>query len=359
MTRWTWLLCAVGALVLVIGLAMACEPSKKAAKTDEVTVPEVAKAEAPKTDAPKAEEPKKAEEPAKAEASKPEAPKTDAPKVEEPKKAEEPAKAEASKPEAPKTEAPKAEEPKKAEESKKPVLEGQLADMVRECKLSDEQQAKLVQAVADARTEAEAWQKTNAAKLEAFRKAIQAAQDAGDQEATKKAYGDIMFLREESRAMMTKHQNTIAAILTPEQKVIWQGYRLFVDVVADLKAIVKLTDEQAPKVRPLCEEAAQDLAAIKDEGEEGLKARMAVQKKLLTGIKEKILTPEQRTVFEARLAPPAETQPPAAEKAPAPAAEKAPAPAAEKPAEKAPAPAAEKPAAETPAAPAPAPKAEK
>jgi Spy/CpxP family protein refolding chaperone len=295
---------------------MAADSAKEAAKTEAVKAPEAAKAEAPK----------------------PEAPKT----------------------EAPKTEAPKAEEPKKAEDSKKAILEGPLADMVRECKLSDEQQAKLAQAVIDARAEAEAWQKTNAAKLEASRKAVQAAQDAGDQEATKKAYIDSMSLREETRALMMKHQNAIVAILTPEQRVAWQGYRLFVDVVSDLKAIVKLTDEQAPKVRPICEEAAQSLAAIKDEGEAGMKARMAVQEKLLTGIKEKVLTPEQRTMLDAKLAPPEKP----AEKAPAPAAEKSPAPAAEKPAaEKAPAPAAEKPAAEKPAAeapaPAPAPKAEK
>jgi Spy/CpxP family protein refolding chaperone len=323
MTRWTWLLCALGALVLVVGPAMAADPAKEPAKTDEVKAPEAAKAEAPKA-------------------------------------------------EAPKTEAPKAEEPKKAEEAKKPVLEGQLADMAKECKLSDEQQAKLLQVATEANAEIQQWQKTNADKLEAFRKAVQAAQESGDQEAMKKAYTDIMSLREESRALMMKHQNAIAAILTAEQKVAWQGYRLFVDVVSDLKGIVNLTDEQAPKVRPLCEEAAKDLTAIKDEGEAGMKARMAVQEKLLTGIKEKVLTPEQRTMLEAKLAPP-EMPAPApekpAEKAPAPAAEKpaaekAPAPAAEKSAaEKAPAPAAEKPAAEKPAAetpaPAPAPKAEK
>jgi Spy/CpxP family protein refolding chaperone len=274
---------------------MAAEPAKEAAKTEEVKAPEAAKAEAPK-------------------------------------------------PEAPKTEAPKAEEPKK------PALEGEMAVLAKECKLSDEQQAKLIQVAAEANAEVQQWQKTNAAKLEAFRKAVQAAQEAGDQEAMKKAYADILSLREESRALMMKHQNAIAAVLTPEQKVAWQGYRLFVDVVSDLKAIVNLTDEQAPKVRPLCEEAAKDLAAIKDEGEAGVKARMAVQEKLLTGIKEKVLMPEQRTTLEAKLAPPPET----------------PAPAPEKPAEKAPAPAAEKPAAETPAAPAenapapaPAPKADK
>jgi hypothetical protein len=165
-----------------------------------------------------------------------------------------------------------------------------------------------------------------------------AAQEAKDEAAMRKAYEDIRPLMEQNRALRTKFQSQILGILTAEQKLTWQGYRIWQDVTADLKGLVGLTDEQAAKVRTLANTAAKDLSAIKEDmSEESAKARNAVRDTLITAIKDTILTPEQRKILEEKMMPMPPTVPPAAEK-----------PAAEKPAAEKAAPAAEKKPAEAP-----------
>ena len=207
---------------------------------------------------------------------------------------------------------------KKPAEAKKPALEGDLAVMAKECKLSEAQQAKLASTAAEAKTAMEAWEKKNAEKLDAFKKARGAAIEAKDHAALKKVMDDIRPLIEENRALQTNHQNAIMALLTPEQKVALQGFALSIEMAAQLKSF-NLTEAQSAKVRTMCDLAAKDLAQIKGEGEDAMTAQRAILDKLALGIKDNVLTAEQKAL----LAPPPDEKPavdpkkPAGEKKPA------------------------------------------
>ncbi len=196
-----------------------------------------------------------------------------------------------------------------AAEPKKAGLEGEMALMATECKLSPEQVAKLTEIDAAARAESEKWQKANADKLDAFTKARNAAAMANDQTAYLKAMEDIRPQMEEVRALRTKYQTQISDLLTADQKITWQSYMTWRTVTGELKQLVNLTDDQAAKIRPMCDAAAKDMAAIKDETETGIKARVTIQNDLLNKIRDTILTPEQKKTLEGMMAPP---MPPAA-----------------------------------------------
>ncbi len=194
--------------------------------------------------------------------------------------------------------APKVEAatPASPEAAKKAAIEGELAVMVKECKLSDEQQKKLLAAVNLAQTDLQAWEKANADKLEIFKKALAAAVAARDQAAYAKAYNDNKAMLEENRALGVKFQKTVLAILTPEQQATWQGFLLFTELSEAMKR-VNATDEQKGKLRPLCDAAGKDLVAVKDETEVGAKARQDIVNKLLESVKASILTEEQRKML--------------------------------------------------------------
>jgi Spy/CpxP family protein refolding chaperone len=222
-----------------------------------------------------------------------------------------------------------AAEPKKTE---KPALDPQMAVMVKECKLSDEQVTKLTDLAAAAKAEAEAWQKANADKVEAFNKALMAAKQTGDQAAIEKVMKDNAPLMDQNQAMRTKFQKAVADVLTVDQQATWQGFVLWANLTPGMKLSLGLSDEQVTKIRPLCDAAAKQLLTIKPEDPKFMENRMAAQEGLIKAIKTQVLTPDQAKKLEAQLAPemppPAEKAPPAAEKAPpaAPVAPVAPAP---------------------------------
>jgi Spy/CpxP family protein refolding chaperone len=209
-------------------------------------------------------------------------------------------------------EAVKPAEAKKADEGKTPALEGDLAIMARECKLSGEQQTKLAAMAAEAKAAIEAWEKRNIEKLDAFRKARAAAVEARDEAAMRKAMDEVRPLVEESRKLQTKYQSAIMDLLTPDQKIALQGFVLSMEMSARLKDF-NLTAEQTARMRSMCDLAAKDLSVVKGEGEDAVAARQAVLDKLTAAIQEKVFTAEQR----AKLAKPADADlPPAEEKKP-------------------------------------------
>jgi len=184
----------------------------------------------------------------------------------------------------------------KADEAKKPesfLTESELALMVRECKLSEDQQARLREAAAAATATAQEWQKTRGAKLEACQRAWAAARAAGDAAAMQKALNDAQPLLQERQALLTRVQRSIVAILTPEQQAAWQAFSLL-RTVAAVFAKANLTSEQVATCKAMCTAAAKDILAIKGEGPETVKAQGAVVSKLLADVRDQVLTADQR-----------------------------------------------------------------
>ena len=227
----------------------------------------------------------------------------DAPAAPEAKKADAPA--------APKTEgAPAAAAPAK------PAVDGDLAIMVRECKLTDEQVVKLTEAASAIMVQLSNWQKANADKLTGFQKAFEAARAANDEAAMAKVKTDAQPAFQERLALIMKGQKGMMDILSPEQRSIWLGYITFRQLMVGM-APVDLTTEQLMKIRELCNTAGKELDGVKDEGEAGMAALVKIRTTMLDNLREKILTPEQRAKMPPNPpAPPAGATPPAAPKAP-------------------------------------------
>jgi hypothetical protein len=258
-----------------------------------------------------------------------------APKADEPAKAESPA--------APKTEAPAAPAPAAPA---KPALDGDLAILVRECKLTDEQVTKLAEAAAVIATQLADWQKANADKLAALQKEFQAAQASKDEAALSKARTDAIPVFQERISIIVKGQKGMMDILTPEQRAIWLGFITFRQLMIPMVQI-DLTAEQLGKIREICNTAGKDFDAVKEQGEAGAAALLKVRNAMLSNVRDNVLTDAQRAKWPQQLnenppAPPAGAAPPAAEPKAAPKDSKA--PDAKAPEDKAPTPEPETPA---------------
>lgn len=251
--------------------------------------------------------------------------------------------------------APKADEAKKVAEATapkpetaapapaappKPAVDGDLAIMVRECKLTDEQVTKLAEAAVALMAQLADWQKANAEKLATFQKDLEGARQAKDEAALKKLRDEFTPLFQERMKLIVNGQKGMLELLTPEQRTTWIGFQTFRQLMVALApADVKV--EQFAKIREICNAAARDIDAIKDAGEAGTAARLKVRNAVITNLREKVLTAEQWAKLPPEFtenppAPPAAAMPPAAEPKAAPKDSKA--PDAKAPEDKAPAP---------------------
>jgi hypothetical protein len=148
--------------------------------------------------------------------------------------------------------AEKAEAEKPAE---KPTLRGQYAEMAKECKLSPEQTEDLIKAV------------------QARRAAIDEARKAYE-EAEKKADAQVM------------------AVLSPDQKALWEGYNLSKSVAERFRK-ANLTDDQIAQLRALANEAGKAIVSAADPRRAASDARHD----LINALEGKILKPEQRDLL--------------------------------------------------------------
>jgi Spy/CpxP family protein refolding chaperone len=222
----------------------------------------------------------------------------------------------AAAPEAKKADAPAAPAAPAAAAPAKPPVEGDLAVMVRECKLTDEQVTKLAESANSIMLQLAEWQKTNADKLAGFQKAFETARTANDEAAMTKVRTDAMPVMQERMTLIMKGQKGMMDILTPEQRATWLGFITFRQLMAGMAA-VDLTSEQLTKIREICNATGKDIDGIKEEGEAGMAAMMKVRTALLDNIREKVLTAEQRAKMPAPTAAippagPAGATPPAA-----------------------------------------------
>jgi len=227
-----------------------------------------------------------------------------APKTPEAKKAESPA--------APKSEAaaPAAAAPGR------PAGDSDLAVMIRECKLSEEQVTKLAEAASAIMVQLAAWQKTNADKLAVFQKDFEAARKSNDEAALAKVRTESQPIFQERMNVIMKGQKGMMEILTPEQRSTWMGFITFRQLMVAM-APVDLKTEQLAKIREICNAAGKDLDAIKDEGEAGMAALIKIRTAIVNNVRDNVLTAEQRAKLPAQLTEPPPVPPAAGATTPA------------------------------------------
>ncbi|MBM4016766.1 MAG: hypothetical protein FJ288_00310 [Planctomycetes bacterium] len=190
--------------------------------------------------------------------------------------------------------------------------------MVSELKLTEQQQADL-KAKFKARDDAlAAWTAANGEKLRAAEDAAKAARGGTDEAARQKASADLKALQEQRAGAVAEAEAAILAALTPEQKIAWEGVKLFQATVGRMRKVA-LTEEQTAKIKIACAAAAKDLAAVQGDDRKAKQERSEVPRRLKWAIEQVILTPEQREAVVRKPAAPAPAAPaPAAAPAEAP-----------------------------------------
>jgi Spy/CpxP family protein refolding chaperone len=135
--------------------------------------------------------------------------------------------------------------------------------------------------------------------MEKIRAAMAAAQGGNDPEKARQDWQDtIKQVNEDYQKIMAAHQTKISALLTDDQRVTWESFKLM-RALQQRFGPVDLTDVQRQQIRQLVEDAGKDLAAAKDEA-----ATAAITGKVVKKVVADILTEEQAAKLVATNPPP-------------------------------------------------------
>ncbi|MGD0092326.1 MAG: hypothetical protein ABSE73_20610 [Planctomycetota bacterium] len=181
----------------------------------------------------------------------------------------------------------------KGAKSVEETLQEQSDLMVRECKLSDEQQKTLKEKFKAKQDALEAWDKANSEKVKTAEEAAKAARKGADQDAKKKANSDLKAMMAERDQAAAEADKAVLAVLSDEQKTTWAGAQLAQSTLLRYKK-ANLTDDQVAKIKSACVIAAKDLAGFDGDDKKDKQGRMTTEKSLKWAIDNVILTPEQR-----------------------------------------------------------------
>ena len=171
--------------------------------------------------------------------------------------------------------------------------------MVRECKLSDDQQKAVAEKFKLKLTALAAWEKDNAEKVKAAEEAAKAARQGTDKYAKKTASDNLKGLEAGRTQATAEADKAILDVLTAEQKDAWAGTQLAQTLLPRYKK-ANLTDDQTAKIKSACAIAARELAELSGDDKKTKQGRSTVEKSLKWAIDNVILTPEQRAAKPAR-----------------------------------------------------------
>lgn len=193
------------------------------------------------------------------------------------------------------------------------ILQEQQELMLRECKLSDEQQKTIKEKFKLKQEALETWEKANAEKQKTAEEAAKTARQGTDADAKKKAASDLKELAANRAQATAEADKAILAVLTDEQRMTWAGVELAQTTLPRYKK-ANLTDDQTAKVKSACLAAAKDLAGFSGDDKKAKQGRTTVQKSLQWAIDNVILTPAQRETVTRKPAPKGAAAPAPAQK---------------------------------------------
>ena len=176
---------------------------------------------------------------------------------------------------------------RKADKGAAGDLRGEYAVMVRELNFTDDQKARLAQAIKAHADNAATRRKAYLDKVVELRKQMAQARKDNDKDAYSKVTEQYKALKAGSAQKRGVEIAAVNEILTPEQKQQWAGYTVYRRVVPRFKR-VDLTEEQDKKIRDICNAKAKDVLA------EDKKTRAEAHKALTAAIVESVLTAEQK-----------------------------------------------------------------
>ncbi len=189
---------------------------------------------------------------------------------------------------------PKREKKEKVKKERPPKVDraqAQATAMADALDFTEAQREKLAGFVAERAAALKAFETNNKEAIDSAKAAIKAAKD--DKEAAneaKKKLGELMAQRKEIEKAFDEN---VMGLLTDAQKSRLAGLKVLDSKLRSLKrAKPALDDAQKARIRTLCEQAARDMANIKEEDKKKQAAAKKIQKDLEAQISE-VLTDEQ------------------------------------------------------------------
>lgn len=175
-------------------------------------------------------------------------------------------------------------------------LVGELKDSLKEPQLATIRK--------EALAEREALQ-TLDGKREQAMAARKAASEKNDKEAVEKARAELKALGDQIQAARTKAKDAIYAVLTDDQKIQWEAFKLARGAASMLgRSKVQLDDAQFAKAKELGKPVAKEMLAAKDDDE-----LRRIRVKFMGAIREQVLTADQRKALETAGTQPSTTRP--------------------------------------------------
>lgn len=178
--------------------------------------------------------------------------------------------------------------------TQKAELKGEWAIMASQLKFTDEQKDKLTKLIADRDAAVAAWEQANKDKLAKAEADLKAAREAKDEAAAKTAREARQALAADRGKILTKFQEDVQSLLTPEQKTLWAEFTL-VRVTKGImtRHTVKLTDAQEKQIKDMAAETIKKNPDTKPETD----AWKTMREDFTKTVVEKVLTDEQRKAF--------------------------------------------------------------
>jgi len=140
-------------------------------------------------------------------------------------------------------------------------------------------------------------------EVQALRKKHKEALAGGNKDAARALKAKIQAIGDQQRKLMDKLQADVLAVLSADQRNVWQAYLLQRWILQRIRP-AKPGDDQAANIKQLCEDAAEEmahLARLRDKAR-AEKARKDIRAKLVEKIWQQVLTAEQRESIEKRRA---------------------------------------------------------
>lgn len=174
-------------------------------------------------------------------------------------------------------------------------------ELVRECKIPAAQQA-AVKAKTKAYDDAlAAWDKANAAKVQAANDAAKEARKGSDADAKKKTFAAVRELKNARAEAAATARAAVIATLTDDQKTAWAASELFQSTIGRYRR-AELTEEQLARIKAACAIAVKEIGPT-EPGAKPDKAARGVVAKLRWAINAMVLTPQQREAMGRTAAP--------------------------------------------------------
>jgi len=166
-------------------------------------------------------------------------------------------------------------------------LRGEYAILASECNLTPEQKEQLAAKLKASKEAVEAWEQQNGQKVKDLQAKMKAAKEAGNTDEAKTIAQEVKTLLTDRARLAEGNMDAVLAMLTPEQKVKWNAFRLYRAAMQKYKRL-GLSEDQTAKVRALADETAK----ASDPADE--KAAKTAMMTLAEKVEKDILTAEQR-----------------------------------------------------------------